>query len=196
MKIKKILKKIRSKIFKKSDIKKFELANLKTKELIDCGLNPFSYYVNNKKNNHTWNKEVKCFKLYLTKVSPDFKMLWYIADFIKVLEMLYMYHNVETAPIYCILTKSSVRSFRVNFVDFYIEYTLYEDDKLINFEVIRLWNKDATSKVSFIDGEGIMKTRSDEVLMFTIIDLTMQRVYDLFVETYDNAKIIQSNLYK
>lgn len=197
MKVKKLIKKIRDRIFQKSDQKNFELANLKTRELIDMGVNPFSYYINNKKEDREWNREVKNFKKYISKISPDFKMLWCIADFIKTLEILYMYHNVETAPLYLFIPKkSNVRSFRVNFSDFYIEYTLYEDDMNINCKIRRSWNTEAKSDISFKDGECIMKTRADEILMFTMIDLTMQMVYNIFDETYNKARIIQSNIYK
>lgn len=196
MKVKNLITKLRNKLFKKYDQKNFELADLKTKELMDCGLNPFSYYVNNKKDDRQWDIEVKNFKKYLNKISPNFRMLWYIADFIKILEMLYMYHNVQKAPLYLMSTKSNIRSFIVNFDDFYIEYTLYEDDKRINCKVIRSWNDDAKSEITFIDGEYVVKTRADEVLMFTIIDLTMKKVYNIFDETYNKANIIQSNIYK
>lgn len=174
--------------------KTFDATHANVRELLDSGINPFSYYLNNKKKyNIGWYRSYRNFTKYLETISPDFRMLWCISSFIKVIEILYMYHNVEDAPIYSILTtKSTVQSFRVNYDDFYIEYTLYEDDYTINCKVVRHWNKDSTSKITFRDGECTMDTRVDEILMFNIIEWTMYRVKEVFTEYYKKAKEVKS----
>lgn len=174
--------------------KKFDVTHAKIRELIDQGINPFSYYINNKKkHNIKWYFEVRDVAKYMESISPDFKMLWCISGFIKVLEILYMYHNVEDAPIYSILTnKSTIQSFRVNYEDFYIEYTLYEDDFTINCKVVRSWNKESKSEITFEDGQCVMDSRVDEILMFNIIEWTMTRVREVFMEYYKKAKEVKS----
>lgn len=176
--------------------KKFDITHAKVRELIDCGINPFSYYINNKKSrNLKWYLEYRSFLKYIEMISPDFKLLWCMSDFIKMLELLYMYHNVENATLYSILTKkSTTRSFRINFADFYIEYTLYEDDMMINCKVIRLWNKDSTSEITLRDGEGKLETRSDEILMYNIVNFTMSQIQSVFKEYYKKANEVKSNI--
>ena len=100
-----LMEKLMEKLFPKITKKNFDSAHEKTRDLINCGINPFSYYVNNKKNDRHWKNDIINFERYLTKVSPDFKMLWYISEFITTLELLYMYHNVENAPLYNIILK-------------------------------------------------------------------------------------------
>lgn len=175
--------------------KRFDKTHTRIREMLDAGINPFSYYINNKKkHNIKWYFEYRDFTKYMENISPDFKMLWCISTFINVLEILYMYHNTEEASIYSILTnKSAIKSFRVNYTDFYIEYTLYENDLTINCKVVRSWNKDSTSEITFKDGQCVMDTRMDEILMYNIIEWTMYAVREIFIEYYKGAKEVKAN---
>lgn len=178
---------------KKLSKKKVQIVNNRIEELLNNGINPFSYYINNKKNTIRWYFEVLEFIKYLNTISPGFKLLWCMADFVHMIEIVYMYQNTEKSPIYSYInTKNSVRSFRINHKDFYVEYTLYEADHFISIKVHRDWNDKAKSEISFPEGQAVMETRADEILMFNIIEWTMIPIRALFENYYKLAKEVKT----
>jgi hypothetical protein len=168
--------------------KSFEKTNDYVRDLISKGINPYMYYINNKENKFHWFMEFYRFQAYLSKISPDFYMLWHIYGFIKHIELLYMYHDDDSSPIHTIKTKddSSIRSFRIcnSELDFYIEYTLYIDDGTISIKLKRLWGSTISSEMSFVDSRCKLESRTDEILMYNIIKWTMEPVRDLFLQYY------------
>lgn len=164
------------------------IASLAKNDDKNISTNPFIYYLSNKSNLLWWKMEVKLFTYYLSKISPDFNMLWQIADFINYIELLYMYPNNNN--IILLDSKSSIRSFRIQHETFYIEYTLFLEDKLINIKIVRSDNR-VMSEISFPDGQGTLENRTDMILMFNIIEWTVNPIKDLFKEYYyGKAKVI------
>lgn len=176
--------------------KNFEKTHQIVEEMLDCGINPFNYYTNNKKKGFRWWLEYHRFTEYLKLIAPSFRLLWGIADFLTNIELLYMYHNDETAMIHTVYTsKDSIRSFRINYEkeNFYIEYTLYKEDNVINIKVKRLWGSQKISEMTFPDGGATMQTRFDELLMHSIINWTMDPVRKMFIETYQTKVKVVPN---
>lgn len=166
--------------------KQFSKINARINEMMDGGINPFIYYTNRKKKrNLKWYLEYREFTKYLGAVSPSFKLLWCIASYIHMIELVYMYQNTEDADIYSYtLAKSNVQSFRITYPTFFIEYTLYEEDHIINININRFWSKESVSTITFPDGHATMETRPDEILMFNIIEWTMNPIKKLFTHYY------------
>lgn len=175
----------------------FKITHEIIESMLDDNINPFNYYTNYKKKSLKWWIEYYRFTKYLKIISPSFRLLWSIADFLTNIELLYMYHNDESSDIRTIqTTKNTIRSFRIDNKkdNFYIEYTLYSDDNTINIKVKRLWGSQKISEMTFPDGGAILKTRFDELLMHSIINWTMEPVRKLFVETYKNkVKVVSSH---
>lgn len=176
--------------------KSFEMTHKIVEDMLDSGVNPFNYYTNYRKKGIRWWLEYRRFVKYLKVISPSFRFLWSIADFLTNIELLYMYHNDESANIHTVpTTKNDIKSFRINNRkdDFYIEYTLYRSDSTINIKLKRGWGSQKISEMTFPDGGAIMQTRFDEILMHSIINWTMEPVQKLFVNIYKTKVKVVSN---
>lgn len=168
-------------------------------ELVSSDENIFMHYIYHKKQ-YSLSRwiEYRNFLKYLDKCSPDFYMLWHICEFVKILERVYMYHNdPKESKIYTYnTTKAGVNSFLVNNKDegYSIEYTLYANDKIIAISVKRNWGDAIRTDISFKDGQRIDFNNNDSILIYNIINWTMQAVKELFVTQYN--KIKAANIYE
>lgn len=130
-----------------------------------------------------WIKYRKFLRL-IDKTAPNFIILWHIADFIKILDKIYMYDNNPTNTLY------SSNNFNMNengFVikkeNFFIRIKLFEIGSEIAIEVGRSGSKDLTS-IRFCDGENKIKNEDDEHMMINIENIIMNSVKELFIKYY------------
>lgn len=165
--------------------------------MIAGGVNPFMYYIyNKKKHNFFWWLKYRSFLKYLDTLSPDFYMLLAMSDFVKLLSILFAYPNdSKTSKIYSYqnLKKSDVSSFGINDPNFKLEYTLYHNEKksgnpnqiAITFK--RLSEFGGTSQTIFDDGHCTIIFKEDNLFMHNIINWTMIPIKELFIIYYKSA---------
>lgn len=124
----------------------------------------------------------------LNKVTPNFDMLCNIADFIKMLEVVYLYTNFKPSVLYSLTKSKTDMGFILNVNGHEIVFTLTEDeDRYIRIEIYNL-NGKVRSSVSFKDGAtDIIETVHDEQLFINITDWLMKAVIDLLKTYYKKA---------
>ena len=139
---------------------------------------------------HKW--KVKRFKQSLSKSSPDFNMLWSMADFIKLAEELFFYNNISSVCDDTIGLYSS-RSYKLNENGFKLctsEYTLviklYGNSRRTVLELERNTNVLLKSKLSFKNNEWEEEPNVDsEILLEILIRDIIKHILNLFDFCYD-----------
>lgn len=165
------------------------------RNMIDNGINPFMYFIyNKKKHNLFWWLKYRAFLKYLDTLSPDFHMLLAMCDFIKILSILFAYPNDEkTSRVYSYqnLKKKNISSFGINESNFKLEYTLYrsETDPNVPNQIAITFKRTSggVSQTIFDDGRCVIVTKEDNMFMYNIINWTMIPIKELFVIYYKSA---------
>lgn len=153
--------------------------------------NMFMTHIYNKKlfGFSAWRKYKKFLKTLKTE-SPSFAMLWQMADFIKILDRVYMYKNVTSSRLYSSdKFEYGQNGFIVNDEDYKITVKTYTDDEKVIMEVL---NK-ATNKVSklvFINGQWSNEfDEFDELLLEFAIDTITSDFSNLLQTFYKMRKV-------
>ena len=124
----------------------------------------------------------------LSKISPDFDLLWDIFSMLTTLDVIFLYPNKQTNKLHSIKQyKDTEVSFGllVNNCEIVFHLTYKSDDnKCIKIDVVDISNKsrETRSSVEFKDGEAVVKDIHDEQLYMNINDWLMNAVSELVVE--------------
>lgn len=137
----------------------------------------------------SWLK-MKFFIHKLNKISPDFNMLWEIADFCKILEVVYMYDNSNNSKLYSSTKQTNgMNSFIIKNESCSILYTLDASAKEICIEIKRNIGNKSNSIIRFIDGEAEIKTEDNKHLFINLINWLMDDVVELIERYYKIYKV-------
>ena len=122
-------------------------------------------------------------KKKISTLSPDFNMLYAIAEFVRSLEIIYNYPNNEYCKMYSLNSKSKESSMNlfINVTNGYIEYQLSYPN-IITVKMHRNTGNKLMSQWRFADGECELVNKETEMLMEIIIKSTM----DAFLDLYEN----------
>lgn len=172
---------------------KKEKMHQEIEKMIRNGINPFMYFIyNKKKHNFFWWLKYRSFLKYLDTLSPDFNMLLAMSDFIKILSILFAYPNdSKDSKVYSYhkLKTKNISSFGINDPNFKLEYTLYiNENHSANQIAISLKRPSGgISQTIFDDGKCAITSKEDNLFMYNIINWTMIPIKELFVIYYKNA---------
>lgn len=128
-------------------------------------------------------------KLFLRKLDnlhPGFDVLWQIADFIKLLERVYMYDNSKLGNKLSSSIKynNNENGFVINCNDYEVIIKLFLDTRETAVEILRFKGNKIKSSYLFDENTVIPDIESEQILVF-IIELIMTSVKALFIEYYD-----------
>lgn len=128
------------------------------------------------------------FTRQLSKIAPDFNLLWDIASMLTTLEVIFLYPNSPSDKLHSIkVHKDKEVSFGllVNNCEivFHLTYKS-DDDKRIRIDIIVLNGKtrETRSSVEFKDGQAKVEDIHDEQMYMNINDWLMDAVSDLVKE--------------
>lgn len=147
---------------------------------------------------HIYNKKRFNFKLWwkyrkflkkLKRVSPSFGMLWQMADFIKLLEKVYMYDNSPENELY------SSRKYDFGYNGFIISEKAYKvvvklesDKQKISIEITRNNGTKMINSYICIDEKWKNEINTDdELLIENVINIITSKFSDL-LQKYYNAR--------
>lgn len=175
----------------------------RTEDLLNDGYNPLIELIYHKPR---WNefKKKRIIRKYIKFLNrdytPSFGFLCAVYDFVRILELSYMYPNTKQSIIYAynnlkhgvksfmIPRSSSVMSPDISFLEsanYTIEYTLYPDEKKICLTIRRDWGDHIKTEISFRAREPMNLSTSDQVLFNMVTSDTMDALTKLFTAVYD-----------
>lgn len=128
----------------------------------------------------------------LDKIIPNFGILWQIAYFIQILEVVYMYDNSKDSRLYSSLQyPEGENGFVVHTEECEISVKLYEKTKDIKIETLRTHGNKLTTCINFKEWEDINTENNEhqEQLMIHIMDIIMREVKLLLIEYYNKRRI-------
>ena len=148
-------------------------------------MNIFIEHIYNKTRFNVFNYiKYRRFLRKLDKVNPNFGMLWQIADFIKILEQVYMYDNSSTNTLYSSLKfEEGENGFILNTNEASIRFKLYQENETIGMEIIRNKGNKLKSSMRFNEN-SLIDNIHDAQLMINIIDWLMDAVKQLLIIYY------------
>lgn len=176
----------------------------RTEELLQDGYNPLMELIYHKPKWYQFKQEriIKKYIKFLRKdYTPSFEFLCAIYDFVRFLEISYMYPNVKESIIYAYNNlKKDIKSFMIprsssimdpsissmDAAQYNIEYTLYPDEYRICITIRRDWGDRIKTEISFIAREPMNLSISDQVLFNLVTSDTMDALTTLFMVVYDN----------
>lgn len=129
----------------------------------------------------------KRFLRLIDKSVPSFDILWQIADFIKILEQVFLYDNSPIKEMYSSdKYKPNENGFVVKKYNYTITIKLYEDDKSIAIQVDR-GNKKASTSMKFREGDPLEDGNNEHVLKLieNIENIIMNSAKELFIKYYN-----------
>lgn len=135
--------------------------------------------------------KIRRFFKKMKKSSPDFNMLWNIADFITVAELGFEYDNNSIQYRYTDEKlfsskdfKRGENGFKIYSDAFTVTIKLYSNkNNKVSLEVARRYGSNASSFMSFTNNDWDGETYSimNEIILEQVIRLINERVYKLFV---------------
>lgn len=146
-------------------------------------------YSKKKYNLINWIK-YRLFLRKLDKVVPNFGMLWQIADFVKILEKVYMYDNstnseLYSSPKYNEGENGFILNIRENSdVIVTINMKMYSDSETIDVELRRVKGNKMTTKMRLHE-DSIINNTDDKQLIININDWIMNAAKKLVVRYYN-----------
>lgn len=148
-------------------------------------MNIFIEYIYNKKRFGIipWIK-YKIFVYKLNKINPNFGMMWQIADFIKLLEQVYMYDNSSASTLYSSSYKNGLNGFVLNKPEFVIKFTLDSSDESIAIDISRTKGTKLKSS-NVLTENSVINDINNEQLLINIIGWTMSSVKELLIIYYN-----------
>ena len=133
-------------------------------------------------------RKVNKFICKFIKSSPDFSMLWYISDLIKIAEDVYFYNNTPDSALYSsVHYKSGENGFRLNTNKYTLTVKLYADySKKVVLEINRKGSHCTNSEFVFFNNKW-NKEHSivDEIMLESIIESINHEVIKLFRFCYN-----------
>ena len=135
-------------------------------------------------------RELKKFKKTLMNGSPSFGLLWKMADFIKIAEIVFFYDNsLKNSTLGLYSSKGYIpgeNGFKINSEDCLLVIKLYSDSQRVVLEVDRTKGECMKSHLSFINEEWEGDpTIYDEMLLEQLIKLINSKIIALFKYCYD-----------
>lgn len=114
----------------------------------------------------------------LNKVAPDFDMLWQIANFVKILEVVFMYPNNKKSTLNSIdKYEHGVNGFSFTHLNTQFKFKLFEEDKHIHIDIVSTVDGKLKSAIKFKNGDAsVITNEHDEQLFININDWLMNTV--------------------
>ena len=141
-----------------------------------------------------FNKLYHKFKFYrfinkeLKNKAPNFIMLWFIADFLRLLKIVYFYapdRNKDHIVYYNPKIENSI-GFIIMHNTTEIKFILRENSPNITIEIRNREDyKTIISKIAFDDGKAVIRDKTDEELFNTLNNLIMTHTISLLKEYYN-----------
>lgn len=127
----------------------------------------------------------------IKNLAPDFDMLWNIAEFCKLLQMVYFYKpdNSKDHIVYKVPQVRGQNSFIIVKNDYEIKFILREINKNITIEIRDRDNyKAVLSKISFNSGECSISNDTDVAIFENLNYLIMDNTIKLLKKYYNEKK--------
>ena len=130
----------------------------------------------------------KFLNLEIRSKAPDVDMLWTIADFLRLLKIVYFYNPDTTKDhmIYYDPKMAGSTGFVIVKNNIEIKFILRDTTPNITIDIRDRANyKVSISKISFDDGNAVIRDQTDAEIFNTLNNLIMEWVDKLLVEYYD-----------
>lgn len=132
------------------------------------------------------NISVFKFKMNILNGSPSFAILWQMADFIKLTDKVFFYHNHVDSNLF---SSSNFANGQNGFIargdGVKIIIKLYRDTKKVSLDVVRLLGSTTKTTMTFTQDEWDNNpTIYDEMLLEQVIKIVNRNIIDLFDKCY------------
>jgi hypothetical protein len=128
----------------------------------------------------------------LKKGSPDLNLLIHIAEFIELLEGVYMYDNSSKNELFTTPKISAKWTHAFTLYNkqgnFYINFFMNGTLKIIHIDIDRMIGRKLKSVIEFEDGAATITTQDDEQLFINIISWLMEALIELLKKYYKMKK--------
>lgn len=135
-------------------------------------------------------KSVKKFRKRILEGSPSFGLLWKMADFIKLAEIVFFYNNSIKNEEFGLFSSKKYsygeNGFRISTKECIIVLKLFSDSQKVMLEIERKGGDGNKTSLSFIENEWITEPSIyDEMLLEQIIKIINEKIIKLFDYCYD-----------
>lgn len=162
----------------------------KDKENINMFIKP----IFDKKHKHYLPSYIELKKLLkkISKTSPSFDMMMEMYEFIKLLEVIYMYGNDENHYLFSATVPKGYDAAMIYVENnFEIKFVLREEDREINIQTRRTSRSSNanTRNIKFHEGDNVINGTEDEQAFLFIIACLMNGLSELITYYYNNKKL-------
>lgn len=137
-----------------------------------------------------YKRKLKKFRRDILECSPSIDLLWDMADFIKLAEVVFFYDNTLKNTEFGLYSSRNFpagqNGFRINGVDCRITIKLFSDIQRVCVEIERLKGEGGKTTLSFTNGDWEMThTPYDEMLLEQVIKTINKKIITLFDHCYE-----------